>query len=98
MQKVNSVLVPTGKFVTVTFLTNDGLLRKLNGRTGVRKYLKNGKPRTETTRSKYFLVYTREGSRLFDAPKMINKNTIKAIKAQGLTVETNKFSEYANNV
>lgn len=98
MQKINSVLVPTGKFVTVTFVTNDGNIRKINGRTGVRKYLKNGKPRTETNRSKYFLVYTREGSKLFDSPKMINKTNIKAIKAQGLTVETNKQSTYANNV
>jgi hypothetical protein len=98
MSKVNSVLVPSGKFITVTFVTNDGTLRKLNGRTGVRKYIKNGTQKTQATLSNYFLVYTREGSKYFDSPKMINKQNIIIIKAQGISVMKNKNSQYAQSV
>jgi hypothetical protein len=96
MSKINSVLVPSGKFVTVTFITNDGNIRKINGRTGVKKYLKNGVK--NINKSKYFLVYTRNGSALFDAPRMINKSSIREIKANGITVMTNKQSNYASTV
>lgn len=98
MSKINSALIPSGKFVTVTFVTNDGNIRTINGRTGVTKYLKNGKPLSDRARSKYFLVYTRNGSKLFDTPRMINKNTIKAIKAEGIKAETNYFSQYSKTV
>lgn len=45
MNKLASALADlgsvTGKFLTITFVTLDGRTRTINGRTGVRKYLKN---------------------------------------------------------
>lgn len=32
-----------GKFITIYFQKKDGSIRKLNGRTGVKKYLRGGK-------------------------------------------------------
>lgn len=96
MSKVNSILVPSGKFVTVTFVTNKGETRKINGRTGVRKYSK-GKPAT-VPNDKYFTIYTRNGSKAFDAIRSINKNTIVDIKAEGIAVSKNKNSVYAKAV
>ena len=93
MSIVNNQLVPTGRFVTVTFVTNDGTIRKLNGRTGVNKYSKNNVVNDD---SKYFLIYTRSGSRLFDAPRSVSKSTILSIKASGISAEKNPSSVYSN--
>jgi len=98
MAIVSNSLVSTGNFCTVTFLTNDGEVRTINGRTGVKKYLKGTGKRTETTNSKYFLVYTRNGSPKFDAPRNIAKNRIISIKAHGIRAEKNNNSPYAHNV
>ena len=99
MAKISNSLVSTGNFCTVTFLTNDGEVRTINGRTGVKKYIKGtGTPRTASTNDKYFLVYTRNGSRSFDAPRNIAKNRIISIKAHGIRAEKNSNSPYAHNV
>lgn len=46
MNKVNSIKNHidslNGKFFTVTFTKKDGSIRKMNARTGVKKYLKGG--------------------------------------------------------
>jgi hypothetical protein len=98
MAIVSNTLVSTGCFCTVTFLTNDGEVRTINGRTGVKKYLKGTGKRTEATNNNYFLVYTRNGSRSFDAPRNIAKNRIISIRAHGIRAEKNNNSIYAHNV
>ena len=93
---VNGSLVPTGKFVTITFFTKSGDIRKLNGRTGVNKYSKGGKPTVDL--SKFFIVYTRKGSIKFDAPRVVNKNSIISIRASGIKAEKNVESAYASTL
>ena len=98
MAKISDSLVSTGNFCTVTFLTNDGEVCTINGRTGVKKYFKGTGKRTEVTNNKYFLVYTRSGSRAFNAPRNIAKNRIISIRAHGIRAEKNNNSPYAHNV
>lgn len=87
--------VERGTFVTISFLKNDGSIRTLNGRTGVRKYLKNGPPRSEQSVREYFLIWTRSGSAKFDAPRHVARDRILSIRAEGYSVETSKTSAYA---
>jgi hypothetical protein len=44
-----------GKFITINFIKKDGTPRKLNGRIGVTKYLKNGTATVDL--DKYLIVY-----------------------------------------
>lgn len=87
--------IERGCWVTIEFLKQDGTIRKLNGRTGVVKYLKNGPPRSEQSKKDYFLVWTRDGSPRFDAPRHVARDRILSIKAEGYSVETSKSSAYA---
>lgn len=96
MANINSVLVPTGKFVTVEFITKAGEYRKYNGRTGVTKYLKHGKSTVDHT--KYFVLYVRSGSKLFDSVKLVARDKITGIKASGIVAKRNNDSEYTHNV
>lgn len=98
MAKISSSLVSTGCFCTVTFLTASGEIRTVNGRTGVKKYLKNTGKRTQATNDKYLLLYTRNGSRYFDAPKNISRVNIISIKAHGIKADKNNNSAYAKTV
>ena len=85
--------IDNGLFCTVTFIKNNGDIRTINGRTGVIKYKKNstGKNYSE----KYILVYTRATSKRFDSPRLINREKIVSIKAQGVSMQENKESAYA---
>jgi hypothetical protein len=87
--------VERGCWVTIEFLKADGSTRKLNGRTGVTKYLKGGAPRSEQRKKDYFLVWTRNGSNKFDAPRHVARDRIISIKAEGYSVETSRTSAYA---
>lgn len=87
--------IERGTWVTVEFLKADGSTRKINGRTNVTKYLKNGPPRSEQSKKDYFLVWTRNGSNKFDAPRHVARDRILSIKAEGYSVETSKSSAYA---
>ena len=54
-KKIIRDLMDTGRFVTVEFYKADGTLRKLNGRTGVKKHLRGG---TKTVNDRdYLTVY-----------------------------------------
>lgn len=66
-----------GKFVTLTFIKEDGSIRKINCRTGVTKYLKGGA--CTVNLDKYLIVYDigRKGYR------SINKETITSISIYG---------------
>ena len=98
MAKISSSLVSTGQFCTVTFLTVSGEVRTVNGRTGVTKYLKGTGKRTAQTNDKYLLLYTRNGSNKFDAPKNISRVNIISVKAHGIKAGKNSDSVYAKTV
>ena len=98
MAKISSALVSTGQFCTVTFVTASGELRTVNGRTGVTKYLTGTGKRTEATNKKYLLLYTRNGSRSFNAPRNISRVNIVSIKAHGIKAGKNSESVYARTV
>ena len=96
--KVSGFLVTTGQFCTVTFLTKTGEVRTLNGRTGVHKYTKGTGKRSNLTAQKYILLYTRNGTPKFDAPKNIARDRIIGFKAHGINAGKNYNSTYAKNV
>lgn len=98
MAKISSSLVSTGQFCTVTFTTATGEMRTVNGRTGVKKYIKGTGKRSEATDSKYLLLYTRNGSNKFDAPRNISRVNIISIKAHGIKADKNNNSAYAKTV
>lgn len=70
----------SGKMVSVEFTKKDGTLRTLNGRLGVTKHL-NGGTRT-TDPSQYICIYDVKNK----GYRSINKDTIKKISVDGLTV------------
>lgn len=67
-----------GKMVTVSFIKKDGSLRVLNGRIGVKKYLKGGKINTNT--DEYINIYDVKNQ----GYRSINRNTIVALRVQGI--------------
>ena len=89
-------MVPTGKFVTVEFVTQSGDVRRYNGRTGVSKYNKGGK--STVNHNKYFVLYVRNGSKLFDSVKLVDRSKITSLKAHGIIAGQNKNSQYMHNV
>jgi len=69
----------SNKFMTITFLKNDGSLRVINGRLGVTKYLVGGK---KTTGDNYITIYS-----LADKGyRNINKANILSVKTAGVTI------------
>lgn len=67
-----------GKMVTVTFIKQDGSTRILNGRLGVKKYLKGGKLSTNT--DEYINIYDVQNK----GYRSVNRNTIVALRMQGI--------------
>lgn len=89
----------SGKFLTVQWVKKDGAVRTVSARAGVKKYLKGGKPLSEATRRDYVLLWTREAGGLrFNQPRLIRRDSILAIKAEGFRVETNLRSDYAKMI
>ena len=91
-------LIPTGKFVTVEFVNKYGVIRRYNGRTGVKKYLKHTGYRSEETRKKYFVLWIRRDSQRFDGVAMIEKTKIIRLSAGGVVLWSNKDSRYTKTV
>lgn len=95
-------LIPSGKFVTVEFVTKAGELRKYNGRTGVKKYLvMKGSAETiarDNKTSEYFILWVRRGGIKFDTVAMVHKRRIVKISAGGVVLWQNKASRYAKTV
>ena len=98
MAKFSNVLASTGKFCTVEFIKANGTIRKINGRVDVKKYLKGTGERSENTKSKYLLIWTRSGSRRFDAARNIARDKIISIKAHGIIMRWNNASDYTKTV
>lgn len=97
MARIAQSLASTGQFCTVTFVKENGEIRTINGRTGVKKYLKGGH-RSAKAEALYLLIWTRNGSSKFDAPRNIARDRIVSIKAHGVLAKKNNFSEYAQYV
>lgn len=98
MAKIAHAMASTGQFCTVTFVTKAGEVRKINGRSNVVKYLKGTGKRTEETAEKYLLIWTRKGSRRFDAARNVDRSRIVSIKAHGVTMQMNNDSVYRRTV
>lgn len=90
-------LIPSGKFVTVEFITKNGELRKYNGRTGVKKYLKHVTI-GNAERGDYFILWVRRGGIKFDSVAMVHKRRIVKLSAGGVVLWQNKSSRYAKTV
>lgn len=90
-------LIPSGKFVTVDFVTKSGELRKYNGRTGVKKYLKHATI-GNAERGDYFILWVRRGGIKFDSVAMVHKRRIVKLSAGGVVLWQNKTSRYAKAV
>lgn len=67
-----------GKMVTVTFIKQDGSTRILNGRLGVKKYLKGGKSSVDA--NEYISIYDVQNK----GYRSVNRNTIVALRMQGI--------------
>ena len=91
-------MVPTGKFVTVEFINKYGVIRRYNGRTGVKKYLKHTGYKSEETRKKYFVLWIRRDGKQFDGVALIDKTKIIRLSAGGVVLWANKDSRYTKTV
>ena len=91
-------MASTGQFCTVEFITKSGEVRKINGRSNVVKYLKGTGKRSDATADKYLLIWTRKGSRKFDAARNVDKSQILSIKAHGVMMQMNNDSVYRRTV
>ena len=94
MAKIAHKMASSGQFCTVEFITKAGEIRKINGRTNVRKYIKGTGKRSDATADKYLLIWTRNGSNKFDNARNINRSSIVSIKAHGVKLATNGESAY----
>lgn len=90
----------SGKFVTVQWRKKNGGVRTVSARAGVKKYLKGtGKPTSEKVKEEYILLWTREkGGLKFNQPRLIRRDSILAIRAEGFKVESNPHSDYAKMI
>jgi hypothetical protein len=68
------------KFFTVTFIKKDKTIRTINGRLGVKKYLKGGDCKLD--QGKFLIVYSVQDA----GYRAINKSAILSIKAQNLSI------------
>ena len=83
MKISNFIAESKGKFITINFIKKDGTARKLNGRIGVTKYLKNGTATVDL--DKYLIVY----DTLNAGYRSVNKDTIVSVTCEGLTINNN---------
>lgn len=67
-----------GKMVTVSFIKQDGSLRTINGRIGVRKYIKGSSVTNKNDQYITFYDVKNKGYR------SINRDTITGIRYQGI--------------
>lgn len=72
-----------GKFVAVTFIKKDGSMRTINGRLGVKKYLKGGKSNLDA--SKFITIY----SMADNGYRAVSRDTIQSVTLEGVTVTKN---------
>lgn len=81
MQLFNAIYDSNGRFLTVEFMKKDGSLRKINGRLGVKKYLRGGKATIDNNKFIIFYDLKNKGYRA------INKESILSVCTTGLKIE-----------
>lgn len=80
----NFIRNSSGKFITVTFKKKDGTTRKLNGRIGVTRFIKDGGKLQEET-AKYYLLWEVKTRNY----RYVNKYSIFSVTCEGVTVHNN---------
>ena len=100
MSRTTFEAMNSGKFLTVQWRKNDGTVRTVSARAGVKKYLKGtGKPASDKVKDTYILLWTRDpGGLRFNQPRLIRRDSILAIRAEGFKVESNLRSDYAKMI
>lgn len=89
----------SGKFVTVQWKKKNGEVSTHSARYGVKKYLKSADSKTKHNPEVYVLLWTREkGGLKFNAPRLVKRDSILAIKAEGYRVEVNISSPWAKMI
>jgi len=75
-----------GKILTVEFVKQDGSVRRLNGRVGVRKHLKQtGELNNTIDRSKYIIMYDLKKN----GYRSVNRETIRSVTMDGVDIYVN---------
>jgi hypothetical protein len=67
-----------GKMLTVTFLKRDGTMRTMNGRIGVKKYIKGSSLKKNS--SDYITMYDVQNQ----GYRSVNRNTIVSVRSEGI--------------
>jgi WYL_2, Sm-like SH3 beta-barrel fold len=82
---IDSLLQRTeGKFVGITFVKKDGTIRNLNGRFGVKKYVKHESNTLPTAaQQNYFTVYDVKAR----GYRAVNRETILSVRAMGTEIQ-----------
>lgn len=100
MKHANTTLqaITSGKFATIQWVKNNGEVRTVRALYGVKKYLKAGAVEKHD-QSKYILVWTRQdGEKRYNAPRLIRRDSILSIRAEGYSVGVNHRSAYAKTI
>lgn len=91
--------ITSGKFLTIQWVKKNGEVSTHSARFGVKKYLKSVNSKAKHDQNKYILVWCREDSGLrFNQPRLIARDKILAIKAEGYRVEVNISSPWAKMI
>ena len=101
MSKVSNTTlqaITSGKFATIQWVKNNGEVRTVRALYGVKKYLKPGAIEKHD-QTKYILVWTRQdGEKRYNAPRLIRRDSILGIRAEGYDVRMNPRSDYAKTI
>ena len=100
MKHANTTLqaITSGKFATIQWVKNNGEVRTVRALYGVKKYLKPGAVEKHD-QTKYILVWTRQdGEKRYNAPRLIRRDAILHIRAEGYSVGVNHRSAYAKTI
>ena len=100
MKNANTTLqaITSGKFATIQWVKNNGEVQTVRALYGVKKYLKPGAVEKHD-QSKYVLVWTRpDGEKRYNAPRLIRRDSILHIRAEGYDVRMNPRSAYAKTI
>lgn len=91
--------ITSGKFLTIQWIKKNSKVSTHSARFGVKKYLKNKNSVPKHDSEKYILVWCREdGGLRFNQPRLIARDKILAIKAEGYRVEVNISSPWAKMI
>ena len=100
MKHANTTMqaITSGKFATIQWVKNNGEVRTVRALYGVKKYLKPGAVEKHD-QTKYILVWTRpDGENLYNVPRLIRRDAILHIRAEGYSVGVNHRSAYAKTI